>query len=264
MNEITETVINKEMNKFVICRAFRKSYGIITTFSRKDNNYLSNFNLNENRIHRIQRIIDSVPGICSLDKNEKEYKFDCIESIYNNTDIFDSLYIPQGLIHFDSLCQEISVEEDEEIPTRIYEINPRLIIKNYPESENHTHDIKLKFGELSTDKIKIFTIVMIRGFILCILDKSTARIYMTISNPNKNIIGLLSDTSQMKMVGNIKLIWPIIKTEKNEKTIVLRLDSEQVLSKLPDLKYPILIKITRKLDEDDCKLQIVGESIYIK
>lgn len=257
---LTQTVISPDYQSLMICKKFPNSTGIISTFQRNGSSFESHLIIPKNRHHRVQRIYNMVPEVCSYKTYNDSIMADCILPISENLDIFnDRTYLKTGLLHYDLVVETVQ-EEDKQ--ACVCDINPRLLIHNYDNIETEQCDIVIK--PLVIDKIKIFTIVMVRGFMTCVATTSRVILQMIICKPSENFVGICPDMDdQRKMLGNIKLMWPIFKTENVKHSIKLYLKSKTF--QLSNRKnHPIFIQLSRKLNDNKTQIDYIGESVYIK
>lgn len=257
---LTQTIISPDYKSLLICKKFPNSIGVISSFQRSGSSFESNLVIPKNRKHRIQRIYNIVPEVCSYKSFDDAIIADCILPISENLDVFnDRPNLKTGLLHYDLAVE--TVQEDDKY-AYVCDINPRLLIQNYEHVESEEYDIAIK--PLVIDKIKIFTIVMVRGFITCIATTNNIILQMIICKPSENFVGICPDMDdQRKMLGNIKLMWPIFKTENIKHSIKLHLKNKsfQLSSKK---NHPIFVQLSRKLNENNIKIDYIGESLYIK
>ena len=260
---LTKTIVNESLDKFILIKTFQKSIGVISPFTKLENKFTSNFIVPRNRIHRIDEAIDTIPYSSSYELDDSDensnIEFDCIEEIDKRTDIFKQHRIlKEGIFHFD-----MTISKDNKV---ICGINPRLLISFNIEPREK----KLEFDkiiEFKTNKIKIFSIIMTKGFIVCIANKESTNLFLTINNPKNTFVGN-SLSENIKMLKNINLLWPFFIFRQQKSSTSIHIKKKYLNNIIHDwydeYKYPIFMKFERNLKEESFKVLDIGKSLYIR
>ena len=237
---ITHTLIDND--NFIIVKKFNTSTGIISTFSRENNNVTSNIKVDSQKKYRIEPLKELIPLM-----NENG---ECLKIIDESTNIFrQHLSVKNGLIHVDMT-----------IKNSFCEVNPRLFI-DY--DLNKQYNIELEPIEFNTTKLKIFTIILTKGFICNISDKNKSILHLIINSPINNFIGSFLKDGNEKMMNNIYYIWPIFKTINSKSGSTSKLYIKNNIIENKD-KYPIYIKLEKDNGKNNIvTLNEIGSSKYI-
>lgn len=252
---LTKTVIEK--NSFVLCRKFPNSFGIVTTFKKENNKFHSDLILPSHKQYRINEIKKMIPQISSIDTVDEQIYFDCINTIDQNTDIFrQNPDLENGLIHFDLLVKHIK-NPNGETESYICEVRARLMIKNAP---SYLGSFEIEGNKFKTDKIKVFSFIMVKGFMVCVSDSEKTRLKMIISKPKEKYVGSFISSGNRKMFNNIRYIWPIFNYDfKKNISISLKdgiLDNQKS-------NHPIYIELERDFNSNKVHIKKLGKSIYV-
>lgn len=269
---LIQTIISQDYKSMIMCKQFPKSIGIVSPFKKIRNTIISDFVIPKNRKHRVQKIHRDIPIISSYKTiNDNNILFDCIEPVFDNTDIFttgNGFYTAtSGFLHFDLIMSEIKNKEGN--PCTICDINPRLLIK---ESEDiRVETTKIPFKIFVTDKIKIFSVMMTKGFISCVVNPKKSTLYLVINQPNQNFVGCCVDYDNIQMIKHIKTVWPIFDIIQSQLSANIKLKKDIIpvpleknkTGELTERVYPILVKLERNLVNNVTTVSYIGESLFI-
>lgn len=261
MSKQIQTIVSNDFESFVICKEFSNSVGIISTFCKNGNSFKSDLKVDPSRTYRLENIQSQLPDLCEINTTDKYSELDSISKIDVATDIFTTLRrLKSGILHYDA-----SYTSSELSDVKYCDIGARLLIRKY--TNPSTIKIKLKSNDLKIDKMKIFTIMMVRGFLTCIATNSKIVLHLVVCNPSKNLIGYCANLEdQHKMLRNINLFWPILETEREKKSVKINLkeDFSHILGNEKTKEYPVYIYMERKLDSELTDITHLGESIFVK
>lgn len=253
-----ETVVSPDYKSFVVCKQFPRSVGIISSFIKKGNGFSSGIIIPENRSYRIKKIYDMAPEVChyTTDKTKNIVDFDCVEPIFDNTEIFQNVSSNSGFIHFDLTSCEVEENGKQICMT---EINPRILLINYTNPKENT--IKLETKKFKVEKVKIFTVMMIKGFITAMANQRRCMITFTLNNPAKNLVGsCINYENADKILKGINLMWPIFNISKKDNLIKIKLREGIITNQS---KYPKLIQCERFAEDQNVIIRYAGKSIDI-
>ncbi len=166
--------------------------------------------------------------------------------------------INKGFIMLNVSMHDKNIDGHEKDFSGVYEADDVLLMKdclkkyqtvsvNIPEDK--------KGNEFITNGLKVLPVILYDGFLLCITTQRESIMYMAIQNPKKKIIGKCSKYHSYKVVNFYSKIWPIFELEVKSKAVVkLDLDFEF------DETTPIIIKMTKKLNNNQIKIQKIFET----
>lgn len=230
-NNQTQVVVSSDKTLFLITKVL-SSTNVVCPFNHDEGEYYTNFSAPKNRIYRIQALYNTVSKISTYSINESQINFDCVNQL--PVDLFQNAM--SGFIHFTT-----SIAEED-----VVEIDPKIIFKNVdPVSEDIKLDQSIKFR---TKFLKVFPIILTNGFMLSIADQDEATIFISVNNPEKNIVGSCLRQEIINTIQNIVPIWPIFNINVGKTTkIYLR---ENILpDNFKENSQPILINITYRFDD---------------
>ena len=251
-----QVLINEFNHSFIIVKRNTKFTSVISPFELlEDGTYNSNFVTPHSRAYRVQSLYNLIPKISTYLINQNMIYFDCVsklpEDTFNNHE--------SGWIHFNIYNEPSNVEEVEGGANEIFDIDIKMVIGNsYNESIiEYENQNKINF---STNSIKVFPVIMSKGFILTIVNKNECSCYVTLSNPGKGYIGTCLRKELPNITQNIFPIWPIFNLIADENINKLFLKKELV-TELKPLNYneKLLIKLSYNLDDSqNIKIQKIG------
>jgi len=89
----------------------------------------------------------------------------------------------------------------------------------------------LETKPFNVNKVKIFTVMLIRGYLTCITNYKKSILQMVINKPDQHFIGsCLNNDNKRRMINNIRLVWPIFKTKRSKNIIKINLNDDLDLS----------------------------------
>lgn len=248
---LTKTVISEDFQNILMGKEFPKSTGIVSPFKKVNNIFVSGFDVPQNRTHRLNEIYNMIPHVARVLEGDDVSSFDCISAIDSHMDVLRQHPLENGILHFDVLTSNV----DGKI---ICAIHSRLLIKFI---EEESKEIKLKkINKFETSKIKIFSVMMTKGFITCIANNKKTILHIIVNNCEKNIVGTCINDDNQKMLKSINLLWPIF-TFNFKKSIMIRARNG-IFGK--ETKYPNYFTLERNIDESVANLVDKGESLYIE
>lgn len=251
-----QSIINTTSSSFVLCRKFPKSIGVVSTFEKIDGGFTTNLSLSKKKIYRMKSMQQIIPLIASYQETfNGNILFDCIEPIYENTDIFSSLPsdIESGVLHFDVTHKSVDNNMS------ICEINPRLILRTDYDRQ-HEYEFKVDLFPFLTDKLKIFSILFFQGFMLCTVNQHNTRLICTILKPKNRLLGTcINNFENFKMLKNIYVLWPVFEFKRYKRIIDVYL-KEDIVNNTSN--HARVIKLFRSLDKNNCVINYVGKCVY--
>jgi hypothetical protein len=239
---LTRTLVNDTFDSFIICRTFQKSIGIVSTFKKELSKYIGPIEVLKSRQHRVEELIEMIP-FPEANETESGFSIDCIKNVDENTDAFKQHpKVREGIFHYNVIDEE-----------NTYVIHPRLFI-GYDPQDIELIDVDFNFE--STD-LKIFSVIMERGFITAISNGNMSVLYVTILNAKDKFVGNCVSVGNKHMVNNIKRMWPFIQSKQNGRLIKVSIDAPIDV----ELKYINLFKFIHL--DGKTTMQHLGKSYYI-
>jgi len=265
--KMIQTLMSPDYQSLIVCKQFPKSTGLVSPFKKVRNTIISDFPIPKNRQHRLQKMHRAIPQISSYKHiNDTTVLFDCIEPVFENTDIFtngtDNIVATKGVVHLDLMMSHVK-------GVTYCDINPRILIKEHTEIKKIHSSIPYKM--FLTDKIKIFSVMMVKGYMSCVVNRRRSILHMIINQPNNNFVGCCIDKDNNQMIKHIQSVWPIFDISRNKTSLEIRLKDDIVPAPIIKLengngiqrKHPILVRIERFLDNDEIVIHYIGESLFI-
>lgn len=258
-----QVIVSKFEDKFLIGKRFNRSIAVVSPFEKIEESFVSNFEAPNNRSKRVQILYNMIPKISKYSVSDEGVSFDCVQSISESTDIFRCINngVNAGFIHFDITSFRKKESENGKFTTYI-DVNPRLIFAKLEDQE--VIDIKLDNLEhkFKTLKFKAFSVILERGFILCVVDRSYTALYLVINKPSANFIGNCVKKELSNITNNIFPLWPIFNIKMNQNKIGVF--SEEIFTKdYKHINWPILIKCEREIDSNEIVSTCIGANINI-
>lgn len=258
-----QVIVSKFEDKFLIGKRFNRSIAVVSPFEKIEDSYISNFDAPNNRSKRVQILYNMIPKISKYSVSDDGVSFDCIQSISENTDIFGCIRngINAGFIHFDITSFRKKEENNERFTTYV-DVNPRLIFAKLKDQEIIEFKLENLEHKFKTLKFKAFSVILEKGFILCVVDKSYTALYIVINKPSENFIGNCVKKELSNINNNVSPLWPIFKIKMNQNKIGVF--SDPILTNdYKHLNWPILIKCEREMDSNVIISTCIGANINI-
>lgn len=217
-SEFSQCLINENEQSFIIAKQFNKYTSIITPFKKNDNGeYTSGFFVPSNRAHRIQSLYKLMPKIASYSVYDEYISFDCLSRLPN--DVFKNA--ESGIIHF--FMQNTSFYDENE--NEIIDVDVRLVLPICLSDSvmMYKNESNIMFR---ADNMKVFPVVLSKGFILAVATPQKHFLYVTSLNPSKGYIGTCMRKELVNITQNIFPIWPIFNLIADENMNKLFLKKE--------------------------------------
>jgi hypothetical protein len=251
-----QVLVSEDFQKFIIVQKIKNNTSIITPFEKlDDNNYSSNFILPENRTYRVAQMRNLIPKISKFTSYSDFVNLDCLENI--EPSIFNN--IEDGLIMLNIFSKNEKIKNTDDKYENILEYDDKLLLNNCEKSYKPVEiNIPNKFI-FKTDDLKVLPVVLYDGFILSITDENRSILYLSIKNPEENLVGQCSKKSAFNIVNYFYNIWPIFDINIRLKaTVKLFLEDDKL--NLTGNK-PILLKFTKDLKDEKAIVEMIGETI---
>lgn len=258
-----QVIVSKFEDKFLIGKRFNRSIAVVSPFEKIEDIFVSNFEAPNNRSKRVQILYNMIPKISKYSVSDEGVTFDCVQSISESTDIFGNIKngVNSGFIHFDITSFKKKESDSGKLTTYI-DVNPRLMFAKLDDQE--IIEIKLENLEhkFKTLKFKAFSVILERGFILCLVDRTYTALYLVINNPNTNFIGNCVKKELSNITNNISPLWPIFKIKMNQNKIGVF--SEEIFTRdYKHINWPILLKCEREIDSNEIVSTCIGANINL-
>jgi hypothetical protein len=243
---ITQTLLSNDQKKFIICTSFKNNQSIISPFTTEFDQYISDISFKFNTEHRVEKLKNQLYPLASTFKTDNQIFFDCVRHIDEQTDVFKNISgsVSDGIIHFDSVKKD----------NLIY-INPKQIINTKPQKK--LASFKFSMDEYKTDQLKIFSILLNKGFLLGIANNKYANIYFTTTHTENQIGYMYNCQYNISMVNNIQKLFPFIGMNKTS-TKFIRL---YITNKYVKNESQSLININRNFTSNTIQVYNLGKSI---
>ena len=258
-----QVIVSQIEDKFLISKKFNRSIAVISPFEKIDDSFISNFEAPNNRYKRAQILYNMIPNISKYSVREEGIEFDCVQSISESTDIFRCVKngVEAGFIHFDITSFRKKDNPSKKIVTYV-DVNPRLIFAKLEDQEIIEFKLDTINHKFKTLKFKAFSVILEKGFILCVVDRNYTVLYLAINNPVSNFVGYCVKNEISNIKNNISPLWPIFKIQKKESKIGVFLD-EIICKDYTHLNWPILIKCEREINSNEIISTCIGTNINI-
>lgn len=245
-NRNNQTVINEDQSSFIIAKKFNKFTSIITPFfyNNDNDNYQSNLIVPHSRAQRIQLLYSLMPKLARYETNQDYIFYDCLYKLPN--DVFNEY--KYGFIHLYMDNEVTNVENNNEINETI-NVDIRLLLNSIEENDEsieYENNSKISF---ITKFLKVFPVVLSKGFILTIVNEEQCNIFITLLNPNKGYIGTCIRKEIANITQNIFPIWPIFNIVADESVNKIFLKKELVDCIKPNNYSKLLLKINYRFDD---------------
>lgn len=224
-----QVIINELNESFVIAKKINKYTSIVSPFVKTDTGYVSGFTIPHTRAYRVQSLYNLMSKISSYSINQNIIYFDCVgklpEDEFNNYE--------SGIIHFNVYNEPSSVQEIEGGTNEIIDIDIKMVIGFNSEPNVITYENKSKIN-FTTNHIKVFPVLLSKGFIMTIVNKEKCSCFLTLLNPNKGYIGTCLRKELPNITQNIFPIWPIFNLMADENINKIFLKKEIVTELRPN------------------------------
>lgn len=200
--------------------------------------YTSNLVFPDKLLNRILNVREHIKSIFSYSIQSNDMvNVNCLNEI--PIEVFQNFN--QGIIHF-------TYEENGQI----IEIDDRGCWEELPPTEKKTTQYQQDGVKFSTKTLKVFPILLDKGFIFSYVSPSTVTMYLTLINSERLYVGLLADSFQLSnLIRNIFPLFPnlftITITDRNTANVFLKNIPE--IKKILELqnKKEIVLKFTYPL-----------------
>lgn len=240
---------NKNNKHVIVVTPFR----VGDVFDDDSKSYESGLVFPQTLIHRIENVRKFIKPICKYSiRSDDTIDFDCVngipESVFRNYE--------SGYIHFkyvnDIVDGKNSIQIQEKGIWGDFENIERIELEQ-------TDKIRFKCTTL-----KLFPILMTKGFLLGVINPETAILYCTVSNTEKQYIGQLADQYQMNnLVSNILPVFPLFSVNITERTAHCFLKNNPVLKKamITTGKKELLLRFSYNFsDVKNVTCEIIGHN----
>ena len=211
----TQVIIsNLFTDSFIIGKRFGRSVSIITPFIETDKGvYDSDFVVKEDSLYRVQNLFN-------LTKSISQYTISADRISYNGvkdfpTDCFTP-NVEKGWLHYN----HTSIGEDDQT---VNQIDDRLCFEAIDEDEiDDAGNLEMEFQNkskinFSFQNLKVFPIVLSRGFILVVVNRHTATMYTSILDCQKMYVGNCSQGEVSNLLQNVFSVFPFYNVNVSEK-----------------------------------------------
>lgn len=242
----SQCIINEDISSFIVAKKFNNFTSIVSPFvyDPDDNIYNSYFYVPHIRAHRIQSLYNLMPKIAQYSAHQDYIYFDCLERL--PPDSFNNYN--SGYIHFYMQNESSNVVDENGHKNEIIDVDIRLTMKELEDQtpikiENH---MKINF---STNFIKVFPVILSKGFIVAIATAESCTLYLSLSNPSKGYVGKCIRKEVANITQNIFPIWPIFNViaDENINKIFIKKD---IIEKIDASNYnKLMLKFQYTFDD---------------
>ncbi len=255
-NEDIQVLTDQSFDKFIIIERYNNTTKLISPFIKFADQYITDLTIPVNRAHRVKKLTSIVPEFTSSHEISDELFVDCCKNI--EPEMFNG--INDGFIMLNISLHDQNINDPDS--GSVYDADDILLMKNcshkyrtvsVPKSNNIDKGV-----HFITRGLKVLPVILYDGFILCITNRHESIMYMSIQHPKRKIIGKCSKSHSFKIVNFYSNLWPIFDINIKDKAVVkLNFDFDFEF----DETTPIIIKLTKKNNSDQIKIQKVFETI---
>ncbi len=249
-----QVLVSQDFEKFIIVERYNNTSKIISPFIKFADQYISDISIPMNRSHRVGKLKSIIPEFCTTNQIGDELAIDCCKNI--EAEMFNG--INDGFIMLNVSLHDQNIECKENTGS-IYEADDILLMKNCIQKYQTVNiDLTNKNDEsdFRTNGLKVLPVILYDGFMLCITNRYESIMYMSIQHPKRKLIGRCSKYHSFKIINFYSKLWPIFDIDiKNKADVKLNFDFDF------DETTPIIVKMTKKINNNQIKMQKVFETI---
>ncbi len=246
----TQAVISNDQ-KFILTKNIGNFTDIISPFKKNKDRFSSKFILHINQLHRVQTLYETISGISQYTVIDNLIRFDCVSNL--PTDMFGAA--TEGYIHFSSVKQ---LKKDNKIDVIV---DPKLVFQTCEDSmHSFIYDQKIKF---KSEFLKAFPIILRPGFMFSTVNKTLSQLFISVLDPQKNIIGECSKFEIVNVIQYLLPLWQIFEIYIG-KTIQIKFSDDFIKDYYRNETNPILLYINYNLEKpEEINMVKLGQSISI-
>lgn len=249
----SQCIINEENDSFIIAKRFNNFTSIISPFiyDSDNNEYNSNFLIPHIRAHRIQSLYNLMPKIAKYHVEQNQIYYDCLHKLPPDT--FNNY--ESGIIHFHMQNECTDIEYTNGQRNEIINVDIKLILNESDDTPDVVYQNNSKIN-FNTKYIKVFPVVLSKGFILAIANHEKCTLYASLLNPSKGYIGTCIRKEIANITQNIFPIWPIFNIMADEHINKILIKKDIMNEIKSDLQHDkVLLKLSYDF-EDTSKIFI--------
>ncbi|MFW6219360.1 MAG: hypothetical protein ACOC33_00700 [bacterium] len=244
-----QTVIDEDKTNFIIAKRFNKFTSIVTPFFYNHDLeiYQSSLVVPHTRAQRINLLYNLMPKLAKYETYQDYIHYDCLYKL--PPDVFDNY--ESGIIHLymDNETTNVMSDDESEVNETV-NIDIRLILNEIEDQDTvyqYKNNSKIMF---TTKYLKVFPVVLSKGFILTIVNNEECIVYVSLLNPSKGYIGTCIRKEIANITQNIFPIWPIFNIAADESINKIFLKKEVINEIKPNnIHDKLLLKISYKFDD---------------
>lgn len=208
---------NKNNKHVIVVTPFR----VADVFDDDSKSYESGLIFPQTLIHRVENVRKFIKPICKYSiQSDDTINFDCVNGIPES--VFRKY--ESGYVHFKYVNEVVDGKNS-------VQIQEKGIWGDFDDIEHIEFEQQDKIRFKCTT-LKLFPILMGKGFMLGVINPETAILYITVSNVEKQYVGQLADQYQMNnLVSNILPVFPLFSVNITERTAHCFLKNNPVLKK---------------------------------
>lgn len=230
---LNQCIINENSDSFIIAKRFNKFTSIVSPFVFNDDldEYNSNFTIRHIRAYRVQSLYNLMPKISKYSVEQDYIHFDCLHKLPK--DVFEGY--KSGLMHFYMQNNSTNVENESGEQNEIINVDIKLLLKETENEEDLIFNNTSKIN-FTTDHIKVFPIMLSKGFVLAVATQETCTLFLTLLDPISGFVGRCARKEIANITQNIFPIWPFFNITADESTnkIFLKKDMVNVIRESVD------------------------------